>query len=1531
VIHWSSTKRRGGRMPSSNFDILSIVSSNSDGVDNASDFLENVILALRDDDVRENLGEGSLALDAVNSCANFVVARRLQLVLIYAIVREAKVRQRKGESFPSKILIRLCDPLTHLLHNNHDLFSRNERIFTDAMEPIEDAADSYGRLIMQAFTIVADSGLSCPAILNAHQVCDILRSCQVDDDFEDMQEEIFRIYAQSFFAGSSTEGENDNFSLFESSKSIINNFSRDQFDAHIVSVLEESLETLTIELANGFLLKMTVFFSLLMQVGKGRYLDPYIEEKELIGQLVGTSMDLLIETKGKDAESVPGLLCAIVEASPKHGLVIVSKDLIYALRVEGSLIGNPEDVQTYLFRVCDCLERVAIVALEKSIGRSEYLKHWSSVASDVIEILSVMGKGFASSPLFAWEKIGPKLPIKNDQPRISIDNSNISDEITDKIAAKCRQDYKQNGARSDSSQDTEAKESNFDKLESRINAKLASRDSESLLEERAQSTKVGTFEEPGVAIIKIGAMPKRQTSFKSLQPSQSSTLPQDRPVTNDAYNDKINAKLSNMGISATSTETPGRLSSHFDDRISAKISISEMNTSSSKPKSKAHGAEYQNSLSDSFDDRINAKISGGLRSSEQKGGDASSGLPLRSEEQWRPGVSKITFGPIHDKIMTKTQGLPVNGEICKDECELDNIEKRIHAKTKGSISPRHENSEAATQNPDRYQYEIEGNKPLHLSQTQGENENIEFEDRLKRKFAVQNTASLSAPSTNKVEQPPGRDSYLERTNTKLSRSLSNMKNDDLAASSSSMVSASIENRINAKLKESQRKLPHAPHLSEKQHGSEDIIDPAAAKTSEKCVENRMYAKIPTSNEDSQDDKTFGDLIRKKTNDPAENGSHITSEKILTLDARIDKKLQQPELRLAEQSSNANATPFSPFLESDEQSRTVQEENPRRMSVAPMRISPSHELISLLDHEDGSQEGTEVEEKDSANHAYIETFDHESNIAFDNYEVAASATNDDEMKSMSDDENNIAVALAIDDGTLDEVDEALTYDPSAKARIIKQMRTWVLLSLFVAIAAALTIGIILTRKKIEDIDNLKIDPPSPAPTSGVHGLIASLIKSEFGFDKDYGDSNAYGKALDWMTQDPIALDAAEKLAFPTRVATNIQSSLYDRYFFGLFYYEMSGRMWVNCSATIDTLNCSHLNNDLELIEGGSNWLSPLHVCLWAGIICDEEKNIRMLTLNQLGLYGTIPSELSRLKELQVLSLLDNAIYGNIPSEIGSIETMVDIDVHLNDLEGSIPLEFYDLTNLLAFNLGYNKLTGTISPNIANMTILKGLHVHENSLSGAIPTEIGALQSSLGYLTLSSNRFNNTLPDEMRLLSNLKEIFLDKNNFEGELQIPIAEGLVQLPINNNRFNGTLPENLFQLSNLVYLIADNNQFTGNISPDMGNLKKLSLLSLRYNQFSGRIPEELKNLTTLRTLRLHYNLFVGEVPSAVCGLFEQNLTQFYADCKNDLQRGDRYYGTGEPEISCECCTDCCDPGKQGECSKRGQNQIISLSLMNP
>lgn len=51
-------------MSASNFDLLSVVSSNSDGVDNASNFLNNVILALRDDSVRESLCEGSLALDA---------------------------------------------------------------------------------------------------------------------------------------------------------------------------------------------------------------------------------------------------------------------------------------------------------------------------------------------------------------------------------------------------------------------------------------------------------------------------------------------------------------------------------------------------------------------------------------------------------------------------------------------------------------------------------------------------------------------------------------------------------------------------------------------------------------------------------------------------------------------------------------------------------------------------------------------------------------------------------------------------------------------------------------------------------------------------------------------------------------------------------------------------------------------------------------------------------------------------------------------------------------------------------------------------------------------------------------------------------------------------------------------------------------------------------------------------------------------------------------------------------------------------
>ena len=201
-----------------------------------------------------------------------------------------------------------------------------------------------------------------------------------------------------------------------------------------------------------------------------------------------------------------------------------------------------------------------------------------------------------------------------------------------------------------------------------------------------------------------------------------------------------------------------------------------------------------------------------------------------------------------------------------------------------------------------------------------------------------------------------------------------------------------------------------------------------------------------------------------------------------------------------------------------------------------------------------------------------------------------------------------------------------------------------------------------------------------------------------------------------------------------------------------------------------------------------------------------------------LDGTLPQEIYRLDNLVILSLINNTVGGQIPSQIGQLSRLLDVDLHVNNLSGEIPTEFFSLTRLHALNLGYNMLNGTIAPEIGNLTSLRGLHVHENAISGIIPSEIGYLHRdlrkcsefqnqrfychhnlnllppmTLDYLTLSSNRFSH-LPDDIELLTNLRSALLDKNKFEGNLHLPIADNLgefcgMRLPIQIMKFKVSL----------------------------------------------------------------------------------------------------------------------------------------------
>ncbi|KAI3756142.1 hypothetical protein L1987_55956 [Smallanthus sonchifolius] len=137
---------------------------------------------------------------------------------------------------------------------------------------------------------------------------------------------------------------------------------------------------------------------------------------------------------------------------------------------------------------------------------------------------------------------------------------------------------------------------------------------------------------------------------------------------------------------------------------------------------------------------------------------------------------------------------------------------------------------------------------------------------------------------------------------------------------------------------------------------------------------------------------------------------------------------------------------------------------------------------------------------------------------------------------------------------------------------------------------------------------------------------------------------------------------------------------------------------------------------------------------------------------------------------------------------------------------------------------------------------GLQLENMGLSGTIDMDTLAEVTTIRTLSFVNNSFDGPMPNMLKM-GQLRGIFLSYNKFSGEIGGDVFKGMSSLrkvELVNNNFIGKIPISLTQLTNLVDLQLQDNQFEGEI-PDFE--QKDLKVNFANNRLYGSIPKGLSN----------------------------------------------------------------------------------------
>lgn len=139
-----------------------------------------------------------------------------------------------------------------------------------------------------------------------------------------------------------------------------------------------------------------------------------------------------------------------------------------------------------------------------------------------------------------------------------------------------------------------------------------------------------------------------------------------------------------------------------------------------------------------------------------------------------------------------------------------------------------------------------------------------------------------------------------------------------------------------------------------------------------------------------------------------------------------------------------------------------------------------------------------------------------------------------------------------------------------------------------------------------------------------------------------------------------------------------------------------------------------------------WGSPIPVCFWEGITCEDGIHVSRIELTN-GFYrdtdlGSIPASISRLTYLKTLLLNDNSFSGTIPTTIGLLTNLQTLGLRNNRFIGTIPEEIFSISSLKTVDLSGNMFNKSKSA-LLNINQIENCNMVNNNFICPLPSWAG----------------------------------------------------------------------------------------------------------------------------------------------------------------------------------------------------------------